>query len=244
MYQGSIVNKGGTKLPRTTDDFMDEFDQDRAKARERSTISPFIFRLKPGEKAVFRLLLNFDQQLRMDYHERYNQAEQKYDVNAACASEYGLECAYCADAKTTKDWKLKPQRYAFLPIYVHSVKKKNDAGQWTAVTYNEDGETKPVGGERMLQLKLSSSTILDDLALQFTEDSDNPSERNITRYDFTLVRNGKGLDTTYSLSAKSGAPLPLPDSVQKWTTALVLDEIGKKQPPKTVTEVDDANEDD
>lgn len=224
-------------------DSMAQFEAERAQARERNTTPPFFFSLKNGDKALVRLLLNFDKNVRMDYHEHYNAAEQKYDVNAVCAQEFGQECAHCEQAKTTKDWKLKAQRHVYIPVYVHNIKRQRDDKTWAPVTYKEDGVEKPVSGVRMLDMKLSSSTILDDLQAAYLEDADKPSDLDITRYDFVISRRGAGLETNYTVTAKPGALLGLPAGLTPYTQERVKTEVEAQRPMKTVGSAEVAEED-
>lgn len=214
-------------------DPMEEFEAEFQQARERNTSVPFFFSLKDGDKAQVRLLLNFPQNVRMDYHEYYNKPEQRWDANNVCAKALEQECFYCDLAKTSKDWHYKAQRHIYLPVYVHWVRRLQADRTWGPVTYKQDGEELTVCGVRMLDMKFSS-TILVDLKDVYTEDADNPAARDITRYDFMIQRRGSGLETRYTVNAKSGAPLPLPIDLPLYTQELVAKQIIEQRPIKTV----------
>lgn len=223
-------------------DSVAQFEAERRKERERSTQPPFFFALKDGQKANVRFLLDYSDApaCKFGYHEMYDSSKKEYTVNAVCAQAFGKECVHCAQAKETGVWKLKAQQHVYLPIYVHGIKELR-GGLWVVVTYQEDGVEKPVQGLRVLDMKFTSSTILDALALAYAESSDDLKERTITDHDFVISRNGAGLDTKYTVSQNPRAPLALPaDQRTNYTADWVKSSVTVQRPYAAVGEEEGA----
>jgi len=221
-------------------DPMAQFEAERRKERERSTQPPFFFALKDGQKANIRFLLNYSDApaCTFGYHELYDASKKEYTVNAVCAAIFGKECVHCGQAKATGTWKLKAQKHVYLPIFVHAVKELRD-GQWVYATYKEDDVEKQVRGLRMLDMKFTSSTILDALALAYADSSDDLRERTILSHDFVISRNGSGLDTKYTVSQSTRAPLALPSDLRlTYTADWVKSEVALHRPYAAVGEED------
>lgn len=181
----------------------------KGQEKGSGTFKPTFFMLKDGEKALIRPLANLNAFIPVNMHEKFNQASPKDSIKAVCAIDYDLECQYCQDAKGDK--KLTSTIRFVIPVYVHRIlrKKVDDKGRfildkgspiWETVTYkNTQDEEIAVSGVRLLEMKRTSSILLDLNAL-YGEEGD------ITKGDIVIERKGAGLDTKYTTLVKSPSP--------------------------------------
>jgi hypothetical protein len=161
-----------------------------ARAQAQSSTSPFFF-LKAGEKALVRLLRDYDEMVAISSHRKFDETARKY-IHHVCASEYNQQCQVCLDAKL--DWKLKAQDFFYLPCYVH---KKVGA----------DGLTREIAQPFLLEMA-SYDGILAGLGGIF-EAEDNV-KGTITNCDLVIQRIGEGNKAKYTVVARRGTPAPLP----------------------------------
>lgn len=196
------------------DDKMAFLNEQIQQGQEKPTgqFKPILFRINENEKALVRPLRNMNDYTVVQMHELYNNAAPKESIKAICADTYNLPCALCQQEATNK--KLKASVRFVIPVYVHKIlrKKVDDKGRvitdkgspvWETVTYkNSNDEQIAVSGLRLLELKRTSSILL-DLNSLYGEEGD------ITKGDIVIERKGSGLDTKYTTTAKAPSPFSI-----------------------------------
>lgn len=162
-----------------------------ARAQSKNSSSPFFF-LKAGEKALVRVLRDFDEMTAIRSHRKYDETQRKY-IHHVCAQEYGHSCQTCLDAK--EDRKLKVQDFFYLPCYVH---KKISA----------DGQTREVEQQMLFEMASYDGILAGLDGIFYAED--NVKGGDITTSDLAISRIGEGNTSKYTVVARRGAPLALP----------------------------------
>lgn len=191
----------------TPADPMAFLNEEMNKEPEKTNFKPFFFALNDGEKALVSVLLNLPDYVLVDKHETWNNTTKKYDARAICAADLDLDCQYCIDAKDNK--KLQSSNRWVLPVYVHEVWKLVDAKQnaYERVTYkDQEGNTHPVQGFRLLEMKRTSSILK-----SINDEYNDHDLHDIRMLSFVIRReniDGDVLQTQYRVSSKVARPIP------------------------------------
>lgn len=165
-----------------------------------------------GQRAVVRPIYNMDQAIIRKMHDKFKNTDMHLSsrkdqygnmvatpISALCAEQFGNACTYCPDAKANK---LEAYDEAFIPVFLFKLEQETvkGNGQWQPVTYTnqQTGETEAVRGFRMLRLKRSSPIL--KVLMQTYKDTDYLCD--ISACDFSIIRTGSGLDTTYTCTPK------------------------------------------
>lgn len=208
-------------------DILAEMEADVVRVKQSSASQMFLY-LKDGEKALVRPLLNLDRSIRLLKHEKYDSATGRTSPHAICAQSFKQECVWCAEAKASGDRKLTASPRYYLLVYVHGVYTYDATRRsWTQI-YARDDITQLLQGVRVLELKVTSP-ILDLLRATYDDDP----AHDISAHDFAIARNGKALDTKYTVVMQTTVR-PLPADLVVPDREKLISDIEIAAPMKTV----------
>lgn len=211
-------------------DILGEIEQEQKRlAAKANGGNASFFKLKDGERALVRPLLNLGNIAVILKHDFFNPTTRKYEISALCTgtSYFGMpdQCQHCQTAKDTKNKKLLATKYFVVPLWVYSV--KNAEGQ--TVTYtDQEGNEKQVSGLRYLQMK-ASSDILGVLTAMYREGID------ITSLDLVIGRKGESLDTKYTVLQHPPKPFAV-ENVPPQSAESIIVRIADLNQPEFIEE--------
>ncbi len=212
---------------------LDQIDESLSQAKQSSAARTLLY-MREGEQYLVRLLNPASRIVMLDFHERFT--NQKPDPRAVCGHNFELECAWCAEQKTSGDFKLKPDQHFFLQLYLHAVYKRGADKAMEQVTYKDnDGVTKAVGGIRLLEMK-RRGPLSGLLAIIKEAYADDPQ---VLAKDYVIKKIGSGPNTNYTFSAQQRVR-PLPPTIEVWTRKQIMEQVVEACPVKTVGSVLDA----
>jgi hypothetical protein len=220
-------------------------DEQIAKQAERAanktsgaSKQPLILYFYDGLQVHFRPLYDLNGCIVAMKHAKWT-GDVSTKIDAICAKEIDQPCELCERAKTDRD--LLPKESWFLPVYVHQVVRTKDAKTGKSldapevVTYEDNGETKPVRGIRLIEFQLFGAIY--DSYKYFRDFMRYPDENGkMTDRDFKITQDGKGKGQKSFLTDKKD-PKSRPD-IAKITPTLerVFERLIEARPPVTTAE--------
>jgi len=214
---------------------LDQIDTALTEEKQSSAAKTLLY-MREGEHYLVRPLGGAARLVMLDFHERFT--DKKPDPRAVCGHNFALECAWCAEEKTSGDFKLKPEPHWWMQVYLHGVYKRVDKALEQVTYKDNDGKTQPVCGIRLVEMKKRGP--LKGLLLQIKDAfADDPQ---VLAKDYVIKKVGSGSQTLYTFSAQQRVR-PLPSDVEIWTRKQIMKAIVEACPVKSVDSVLDAVED-
>ncbi len=164
--------------------------------------------LGDGEHARVRFLTDTDDIIEAGMHELEETTPRgKRYVKRYCSREDTGSCQYCSDGGI-------PKKTLFLWAYVYEIMHKQqnpaldldaNAQRWPQVKSPGGGVyyKEEVNGVRVFRTKRGKSNSIQDAFINYADEYGTWCDR-----DYKWSRNGKGMDTTYSLAPKDPAKMP------------------------------------
>ena len=154
---------------------------------------PMLLYLKNGYKARIRPLLNLNQVVVLNRHNKYSPNIEERG-NAICGKHIDKECKYCLQ-EAEGDQDLRPKKTWYIPVYVYGIQMLKDVATGKVLpepvdlTYEDKDKNKMyVRGYRVLELDLygANKKLLTDFS-SYAKDEDY--DYTITNNDFVMEQN-------------------------------------------------------